>query len=369
VSDITTFVGLDVHKKDIYVAMLVGAARQPDTWQVSNESKAVRHLIRKLERDAPGPIECCYEAGACGYALQRQMSTARIRCQVIAPGLVPRKPGDRVRTDRRDARKLAEMLRAGLLTAVRPPTEAEEAVRDLCRGRDDVREDLMRCRHRLTKMLLRRGLHYAGRSWTDAHRAWLRRLEWTHDAERAVIGDYLLAIAQMEARLATLDAELTTVAERDPYRVAVGWLRCFRGIDTLTAVVLLAELHDFRRFRTAPELMAYIGLVPSEDSSGAHTARGRITRAGNSLVRRVLVEAAWHYQFRPGVGRALRRRRQGQPASVIAVADKAQHRLCSRFRRLALHKERPKVVVAVARELIGFIWAVLQQQPRMSVAA
>lgn len=367
-SDITTFVGLDVHKKDIQVAMLVGHERTAVTWQLANEPKAIRALIHKLEREAPGAIECCYEAGACGYALQRRLTTGRIRCQVIAPALIPRKPGDRVKTDRRDARKLAELLRAGLLTEVRPPTEAEEAVRDLCRARDDAREDLMRCRHRLTKMLLRRSLHYGGRSWTDAHRAWLRRLQWQYDTERVVIADYLLAIEQMESRLATLDAELTTVAESDPYRVPVGWLRCFRGIDTLTAVMLLAELHDFRRFRTAPELMAYIGLVPGENSSGPRIARGRITRAGNALVRRLLVEAAWHYQFRPSVGRTLRGRRLGQPARVIAVADKAQQRLCSRFRRLALHKERPKVAVAVARELAGFIWAVLQHEPATAAA-
>jgi len=361
-SDITTFVGLDVHKKDIQVAMLVGDARVPMTWQLANEPKAVRHLMRKLEREAPGPIECCYEAGACGYALQRQLTIGRIHCHVIAPGLIPRKPGDRVKTDRRDARKLAELLRAGLLTEVRPPTEAEEAVRDLCRARDDVREDLMRCRHRLSKMLLRRGLHYAGRAWTEAHRVWLRGLEWAHDAERTVVADYLLAIDQMGARLAALDADLTAVAARDPYRAPVGWLRCFRGIDTLTAVMLLAELHDFRRFQTAAALMAYIGLVPGEHSSGPRIARGRITRAGNALVRRLLVEAAWHYQSRPSVSRTLRQRRLGQPRSVIAIADKAQQRLCSRFRRLTLHKERAKVAVAVARELAGFIWAALQQE-------
>jgi len=213
----------------------------------------------------------------------------------------------------------------------------------------------------LGKLLLRRGLHFAGRNWTRAHRAWLDALGWAQAAERAVVEDYVLAIDHTEARLLELDAQLAKVAETEPYRERVGWLRCFRGIDTLTAMVILAELHDFRRFASAPALMAYLGLVPGEDSSGEQHRRGRITRTGNALVRRVLVEVAWHYQHRPGVGVALARRRTGQPGRVIAIADKAQQRLCRRFRKLvAEHKPAPKVVVALARELAGFLWAALQ---------
>ena len=248
-----------------------------------------------MERAALGQIACCYEAGPCGYALQRRRQRDRVRCQVIAPALVPRKPGERVKTARRDARKLAELHRAGLLTEVCPPTPAEEAVRDLCRARDDAREDLQRSRHRLGKLLLRRGLHYAGRNWTRGHRQWIDSLTWEHEAERHVVEDYLLAIAHLEARLAE-------VAETDTYREPVGWLRCFRGIDTLSAMLILAELHDFRRFQSAPALMAYLGLVPGEDSSGEKHRRGRITKTGNTLVRRVLTEAAWHYRHRPGTG-------------------------------------------------------------------
>lgn len=360
-SDVITYVGLDVHKKDIHVAMLVGRTHTPETWQLTNEPKAIHRLIRKLEREASGPVQTCYEAGPCGYALQRQLRKAGMSCAVIAPALTPRKPGERVKTDRRDARKLAELFRAGLLTEVAPPTEAEEAVRDLCRARDDAREDLQRCRHRLGKLLLRRGLHYDGRNWTVAHRQWLRALTWTHAAEQHVVDDYLLAIEQLEARLAELDARLSEIAGTDPYREPVGWLRCFRGIDTLTAITLIAELHDFRRFRTARALMSYVGLVPGEDSSGERTRRGRITKTGNALVRRVLIEAAWHYQHRPAVGPALRRRREGQATRVIAIADQAQQRLCRRFHRLSvLHKLPAKIVVAVARELAGFIWAALQ---------
>jgi len=360
----TTYVGIDAHKKDLFVAMLVDAAKAPVSWQLANEPKAVRRLVRKLEREAPGPVRVFYEAGPCGYALQRQMTTARVTCEVVAPALIPRQPGERVKTNRRDARKLAELGRAGLLTAVHPPSPEDEAVRDLARARDDAREDLQRCRHRLGKLLLRRGLHYAGRNWTRGHRAWLESLTWAHAAERAVLDDYLLAIDHTEARLLELDARLGELAERDPYREPVGWLRCFRGIDTLTAMLILAELHHVQRFASAPALMAYLGLVPGEHSSGDRHRRGRITRTGNALVRRLLVETAWHYQHRPRVGVALRRRRQGQPGRVIALADKAQQRLCRRFRQLAaLHKPAPKIAVAIARELAGFLWAALHPAP------
>jgi transposase len=359
--EVITYVGIDAHKRELHVAMLIGAAAMPVTWTGENEPKAIERLHRKLERDAPGPLRVCYEAGPCGYALQRQLTKGRVDCVVIAPALMPRKPGDRVKTDRRDARKLAELFRAGLLTAVRPPTPAEEAVRDLARARDDARDDVQRARHRLGKLLLRRGLHFAGKNWTKAHRQWIKTIQWEHAAERAVVDDYLLAIEQVESRLVDLDAQLAETAQTEPYRERVAWLRCFRGIDTLTAMLILAELHDFRRFPDARALMAYLGLVPSEDSSGDRHRRGRITKTGNTLVRRVLVEASWHYQHRPGVGPGLAARRKGQPARVIAIADKAQQRLCRRFRRLtAKDKPATKVVVAVARELAGFIWAALQ---------
>jgi transposase len=364
VKQVTTYVGIDAHKKDLFIAMLMDTQAVPVTWTVPNEPNAVRRLVRKLEREAPGPVRACYEAGPCGYALQRQMTTARVSCQVIAPALVPRKPGERVKTNRRDARKLVELLRAGLLTEVRPPTPEEEAVRDLSRARDDAREDLQRCRHRLGKLLLRRGLHYSGRNWTRAHRRWIDSLEWAQAAERIVVEDYVLAIDHLEARLIELDARLREIAETDPYREPVAWLRCFRGIDTLTAMLILAELHDFRRFQSPRALMAYLGLVPGENSSGEKQRRGRITRTGNTLVRRLLVETAWHYQHRPGVGIALARRRTGQPGRVIAIADKAQQRLCRRFRKLAAeHKPAPKIAVAIARELAGFLWAALQPEP------
>jgi transposase len=223
-NQVTTYVGIDAHKKDLFIAMLIGQDKTPVTWQLANEPQAVRRLVRKLERATEGAGHVFYEAGPCGYALQRQLTTARVRCDVVAPALIPRKPGERVNTNRRDARKLVELGRAGLLTAVQPPTPADEAVRDLARARDDAREDLQRCRHRLGKLLLRRGLHYAGRNWTRGHRQWIDRLTWTHAAERAVIDDYLLAIDHTEARLLELDARLAEMAETS--RIGSGWAGC-----------------------------------------------------------------------------------------------------------------------------------------------
>src|SRR3954449_6671687 len=195
--------------------MGIGQQKTPVTWQRANEPNAVRRLVRKLEREAPGPVSVFYEAGPCGYALQRQVTTARVSCDVIAPALIPRKPGERVKTNRRDARKLVELGRAGLLTAVQPPTPEDEAVRDLARARDDAREDLQRCRHRLGKLLLRRGRHFSGRNWTRGHRQWLNSLAWTHVAEQAVVDDYLLAIDHTEARLVELNARLAAIAETE----------------------------------------------------------------------------------------------------------------------------------------------------------
>ena len=361
-SEPITYVGIDAHKREPVVVLLAPEVTEPVTWTVRNEERAVERLRRKLERVAPGQVSCCYEAGPCGYPLQRQLERGRVQCQVIAPALVPRKLGDRIKTDRRDACKLAELHRSGMLTTVRAPTPDEEAVRDLCRARDDARADRQRCRHRLGKLLLRRGLHYPGRAWTQAHRRWVNDLSWPHAADRIVVEDYLLAVDQVDARLGELDAELAAVATTEPYREPVGWLRCFRGIDTLTAMLLLAELHDMRRFPTARALMTYPGLMPGEHSSGDRHRRGPITKTGNTLARRLVVEAAWHYRHRPGVGRTLAQRRSGQPSRVIALADKAQHRLCRRFRRLAQHKPGPVVTVAVARELVGFLWVALHPE-------
>ena len=366
--NVSTYVGLDVHKRDIVVAVLRADRGEVLEWKVSNEDRGIRRLVRKLVAVTPGEMFCAYEAGPCGYALQRQLLGAGIKCQVVAPSLTPVKPGERIKTDRRDALKLARHLRAGLLTEVHPPSEDDEAVRDLCRCREDAREDLMRSRHRLSKMLLRRGLVYrAGKHWTLGHRQWLGRLRFERSADQTVFDDYCLAIEQLEERVRGLEEQLTEVAGTDPYRERVGWLRCFRGIDTVTAMTIVAELHDFARFRSPRQLMAYLGLVPSEHSSGNSTHRGAITKSGNRHVRRILVQAAWHYRHRPAVGALLRRRRRGQPAAIIGIADRAQQRLHRRYSRFLLARRKPpqKAVVAVARELVGFLWAALYLYPRL----
>lgn len=367
-----TFVGMDAHKKAINVAMLLPGQREPVEWQVANEPAAIRRLARKLERDAPGEVRCCYEAGPCGYVLMRQLETAgEVVCEVVAPALIPVKPGERIKTDRRDAHKLARLLRSDDLTMVHPPTAADEAVRDLCRCREDARRDLLRTRHRLATFLLRRACIYSltRRKWGQPYRAWLAGLKFEHAPDQVTLADYVTGIEQLEQRVAGLDQQLAALAEQVPYRDPVAWLRCFRGIDTVTAIALVSELHDFRRFGTARALMAYLGLVPSEYSSGEQRRQGAITKAGNSHVRRLLIEAAWHYRHRPHVSVALRQRRANQPSGIIAIADRAQHRLYHRFHKLVQRgKPSPKAVVAVARELVGFVWAALYPAASVSTA-
>jgi transposase len=260
---------MDVHKKDIVVALLAPGTEEPAEWKLRNEPRAVRRLAKRLRREAIGELQCVYEAGPCGYTLQRQLLGQGIATDVVAPSLIPVKPGERIKTDRRDARKLAMAARAQMLTTVRPPTEGEEAVRDLCRCREDAREDLTRSRHRLSKMLMRRGFVYrAGRNWTQRHRGWLRALQFEDLATRTVFEDYLAVVEQGEERIRALESRLEEIAQEEAYRERVGWLRCFRGIDTVTAMTILAELHDFRRFDDPRRLMSYLGLVPSEHSSG-----------------------------------------------------------------------------------------------------
>lgn len=356
-----TYVGIDAHARELQLAVLVGSATEPLRWTSPTEPRAIERLRRKLERAAPGGIECCYEAGPTGYTLQRRLTSLRIRCRVIAPSLVPKKQGERVKTDRRDAHKLAQLLRADLLTEVQAPTEAAEAVRDVVRARDDARVDLMRSRHRLGKLLLRRGHLYHRKLWSHAHRAWLNQIAWAHAADQYVVRDYCLAIDQLVARLVELDGALEELSRTPPYRAAVAALRCFRGIDTVTAMTLLAELYDIRRFAHPRALMAFVGLVPREDSSGDRRKRGGLTMTGNRLVRRILIQAAWAYHHPPRVGPAIQRRRAGQPAAVIGIAVRAEQRLAHRYRRMSAHlKPKPLVIAAVARELVGFVWAVLQ---------
>jgi transposase len=355
----TTFVALDDSKRRVVVAMLRPGASEPEQRELPKEAPLIRRLFQRLVRE--GPVAACYEARVSGYDLHRQITACGATCDVIAPALTPRRPGQRIKTDRRDAAKLVRLFRAGELTPIHVPDEAEEAVRDLSRCRDAVRRDVLRWRHRLLKFLDRHGRVYVtGKNWSQHHWAWIRTQHFELPVLRRTFEATLFTLEQALARSAALDQDLMALADSDPYRTPVGWLRCFRGIDTLSAMVLIAEIVDFQRFRHPRELMAYLGLVPSEYSSGDTQRRGAITKTGNTHARRLLVEAAWHYRHRPTIAGALRRRTAGQPPGVVSHAWRAQQRLHRRYRHLVGHGKRPPIaVVAVARELVGFLWAAM----------
>jgi transposase len=353
------WVGMDVHKEFITVSVLEGDHERPrPAVTIPNEPLKVRRLFGRMK--AEGEVRSCYEAGSCGYEVYRQLVGMGLSCEVIAPGLIPVRSGDRVKTDRRDAEKLARLLRAGELTSIRVPSEVEEALRDLCRCREDVREDVIRQRHRLLKFLLRHGRIYGeGKHWTLAHWRWLRAQSFEEPLVQMVFVEYLSHLESTLGRLRALDQELGAVAEREPYKARVAHLRCLRGIDTLSAVMLLAEVCDFRRFEHPRELMAFLGLIPSEHSSGGKVRRGSITKTGNSHARRVLVEAAWHYRHPPRRSGKVIARWKDQPGEIVAHAYKAQERLHRRYFRLVSRgKPSPVAAVAVARELCGFVWAI-----------
>jgi transposase len=359
----TTFVAIDDSKRKMVVGILRPEMTEPEPRELPKEPHQIRRLFQRLLRE--GPVHACYEAGVSGYDLYRQITACGVSCQVIAPALTPRRPGQRIKTDRRDAAKLVRLFRAGELTPIHVPNEAEEAVRDLLRCRDAVRRDVGRWRHRLLKFLDRHGrLYLTGRNWTGRHWTWIRSQHFDLPPLQRTFEATLFALEQAQVRLADLDKDIAALAETEPYRTPVGWLRCFRGIDTLSALILVAEIVDFQRFAHPRELMAYLGLVPSEYSSAETHTRGAITKTGNAHARRALVEAAWHYRHRPTVAGALRRRTADQPAQVVSHAWRAQQRLHRRYRHLLGHGKRPPVaVVAVARELVGFLWAAMTQQP------
>jgi transposase len=358
----TTIVAFDQHAATTVAAVLLPGHRTPALHTLTSDSATILRFVNRLRRD--GPIACCYEAGPCGFELQRALSGHQIPCDLIAPALIPRRAGDRVKTDRRDAGQLAVLYRAGALTAIHIPTEQEEAARDLLRCREDIKGDLLRARHRLSKFLLRHGRRFTGtkKAWSKRHLAWLREQAWPLPALDHTHRACLRAVDEALARLHSVEEDLQTLLALEPLRPRVERLRCFRGLDDLTALTIAAEVGDPRRFSSAPRAMAFVGLVPSEHSSGSKRARGAITKTGNAHLRRVLVEAAWHYRHRPFVGAALRRRQQGAPAATVAQAWTAQQRLYRRYHRLrARGKPNQHVITAVARELTGFVWAALTQ--------
>jgi transposase len=355
-------VGLDAHKDSIVAAVMYPRRKNVEVARFANEETEVRRFVRKLRKNAGGRVVACYEAGPTGFALKRLLDGLGVECHVIAPSLIPTKPGERVKTDRRDAVKLAGLLRADLLTEVHPPTPEEEAVRDLCRAREDAVRDATAAKHRLSKYLLRRGLKCNAKPWGVVWWKWLRSLELEHEADRLVLDSYKTAVEQAEERIVSLESSLQRVSETKPYEALVGRLRCFRGVDTVTAMTILTELHGFERFQSPRQLMAYLGLVPSEYSSGSSTKRGGITKAGNGHVRRALIEAAWHCRHRPGIGPRLRKRRKDQPPGAVAIADRAMRRLHKRWTAMVFRgKPTPVATTAVARELVGFVWATLME--------
>jgi transposase len=364
----TTFVAFDDSKRRIVAGILRIGQTEPELREFANTREQVARFVRRLQREGAA-VRVCYEAGVSGYDLYRQVTALGATCDVVAPSLTPRRPGQRIKTDRRDAGKLVRLYRAEELTLVHVPDEAEEAVRDLVRCREAVRQDVGRWRHRVLKLLLRHGRVYTvGKHWSWRHWEWLRSQHFADALLQRAFDATLLALEQAQHRLTELDTELAAVAETAPYREPVGWLRCFRGLDTLSALILLAEIVDFRRFRRPRELMAYLGLVPSEYSSGDRQARGALTKTGNTHARRILVEAAWHYRHRPSLRGRLARRSHGQPAEVVHHAWRAQQRLHRRYRHLVGRGKRPPVAVAaVARELVGFLWAVMRG-PQPAVA-
>jgi transposase len=368
------FVGLDVHKETIAVAVAdSGTAAPRSLGVIHNDLDELRKMLRKL--GSPSSLWVCYEAGPCGYVVYRFLRRLKIECCVVAPSLIPRKPGDRIKTDRRDALALARLLRSGELTATWVPDPQHEALRDLVRAREDAVEDHLRARHRLSKFLLRLGVTApAGvRAWSVKYQLWLDSLNWPDRAQELVFSEYRHNLEEIGQRIRRLENELATLAQNSPHARTIGSLQAMRGIKLVTAVTVVSELGDISRFQTPRQLMAYAGLVPSEHSSGGRIRRGAVTKSGNAHLRRVLVETAWHYRHRPSDTPALRQRQRGVDPRACSVAWSAQQRLHKRYCHLtARGKPRPQAVVAVARELLGFIWAIGQvlkvSQPQKTAA-
>ena len=353
-----TLVGLDVHATKIVAAVLDAETGELKCFRMSGEIASAAAFCAGL----PRPVRVAYEAGPTGYGLARELSKRRVGCVVAAPSKIPRASGDRVKTDRRDAEHLARLLLAGKLHPVRVPGPEEEALRDLVRARESVRMDLMRARHRLSKLLLRHGIRFDdGHAWTDRHRQWLHTVVLDWPAAQTTLLDCRGAIDALAVRRDQLEREIVAILPTCPWTVQLGRLRCLRGIDTLTAAGLCSEIGDFERFARAEQLMSYIGVVPSEATTGQQRRLGAITKTGSGHARRLLIEAAWHYRPRPSLSKALTDRQDGQPQAAVAVSWKAQLRLHRTWTRLeARAKRRTLIAVAAARELAGFCWAITQ---------
>jgi len=353
------YIGLDVHKETIVIAVADSGRGPAQAWKTIPYD--LPRLVKAVALLADGAeVEVCYEAGPTGYGIQRALKKAGYTCQVVAPSLIPVQSGNRVKTDRRDAAKLAHFLRSGDLTAITIPNEEREALRDLERSRDDAKRAERVTRQQLGKFLLRRDLRYTeGVNWTQKHLTWVRRLQLEDEVMQTVLDDYLLAVENATERVGRLTSDLEEKILASSLAPLVRGLQVLRGVASVTASVFAAEIGDFRRFRTAKHFMSYVGLTPSEDSSGERVRRGAITKCGNRHVRHLLVEAAQHYRRRPGISVALRKRSADQPEKLRQIGWEAQKRLHKRLGALTLRgKAGNKAIVAVARELAGFVWAI-----------
>lgn len=355
------FLGLDVHAETISVAIAEPDGEVRSLGTIANRAESIRKLVKKL--GSVEQLKACYEAGPTGYVLYWQLAELGVACEVIAPTLVPMKAGDRVKTDRRDAERLARSYRSGDLTAVWVPDEGSESLRDLVRAREAAKQDQLRARHRLAKFLLRMGQRPAVgmKAWTAPYMAWVRQVHFTQVAGEATMLDYLQEVDHMSERVRRLEQAITEAVKLATPAVqeVVKGLQALRGIAEISAVTIMAELGSITRFDTPRQLMGYSGAVPSENSSGKRTQRGSITKTGNAHLRRIVVEAAWSYRLRPGIGPRLRKRQEGVSEPIKEIAWKAQILLTKRYARLAAAgKDQRKIVTAVGRELLGFIWAI-----------
>jgi len=359
-------VGLDVHQDSITAAILHPDSDHPEVVRLSGDLMKVRRLFRRLSKKAP--VRSCYEASGAGFVLHRVLKDDGFHCDVVAPSLIPKKPGDRRKTDRLDAINLAHLHRSGHLTAVHVPSKEQVELRQLIRLRNRYMQQSKSTKLRITSILRTHGYRFTGTKtlWTIKHRAWLEQMRHTLVGPlQIVVAAELEHLEYIEMQRQSFDAEIERYAQSPTYRRQVEALCCFRGIRTLTAMTILSEVGDIRRFNSPLKLAAYLGLVPSEHSSGEVQRRGPITKAGNSNVRRLLVESAWNNRHRCGANLILKRRRQGQLPEVVAIAMKAQHRLSKRFNHLITRGKHVNVAAtAVAREMCGFIWAALHALPQ-----
>ena len=356
------FLGLDVHAETIAVAVAEPDGEVRNLGTIANREDSIRKFIKKL--GSPEQLRACYEAGPTGFVLYWQLTQLGVDCVVVAPTLVPKKPGDRVKTDRRDALKLARSHRSGDLTAVWVPDEDSEALRDLVRQREAAKQDQLRARHRLTKFLLRTGQRppLGLKAWTERYMRWLEQVRFTQPAQEVTLRDCLNEVEHMSARVKRLEEAILEVVKLAPQSMqeVIRGLQALRGVAHISAVTIAAELgYISSRFQSARKLMGYSGVFPSEDSSGNRIRRGGITKTGNAHLRRIVVESAWCYRHWPRVGARLRKRQQGIPAEITEIAWKAQNRLYKRYLKLSMAgKDQRKVMTAIARELLGFIWAI-----------